>query len=168
MKIDRKTRSQRVRAVSAVAGMALLITGGSAGAASDSCREWRYEHSDWQAEVMHRYLTGAPQREIDGALFEMLQREAYLTSCDVSAQGSRGVLVGWRLVGRNPDEYGSAVLESVLERAGFDVGLRSELRDVVAPPSAPMNAPGTIANTAMNRGHRGELHPSGELSRDPR
>jgi len=117
---------------------------------------------------MHRYLTGAPQREIDGALFEMLQREAYLTSCDVSAQGSRGVLVGWRLVGRNPDEYGSAVLESVLERAGFDVGLRSELRDVVAPPSAPMNAPGTIANTAMNRGHRGELHPSGELSRDPR
>jgi hypothetical protein len=88
---------------------------------------------------MRRYLLGAPQRELDAAIFEMLQREAYLTSCDISVQGSRGVLVGWRLVGRSPDEYGSAVLEAVLERAGFDVGLREQLGDAVIQPAADVN-----------------------------
>jgi hypothetical protein len=82
--------------------------------------------------VVRLYLGGAPQRELDTALFEMFQREAYLTSCDTSVQAGRGDMVGWRLVGRPPEDYGSAVLESVLERAGFDVGLRSLFE--VEPP----------------------------------
>ena len=102
-----------------------MAAGASPAAASDSCREWRDEHLTWKTKAMCRYLLGEPQRELDLAIFEMLQREAYLTSCDSSVQIARGDMVGWRLAGRSPDEYGSAVLESVLERAGFDVGLRS-------------------------------------------
>jgi hypothetical protein len=96
---------------------------------------------------MQRYLRGAPQRELDEAVFEILQREAYLTSCDTSARSARGAMVGWRLVGRRPDEFASAVLESVLERSGFDVSLRSRLSGVVREPKRP-SAP--VANTAMN------------------
>jgi hypothetical protein len=120
---------------------AALLAGGGAQAGSDSCREWRREHCSWKAEVMRRYLTGAPQRELDEATFEMLQREAYLMSCDISVQGSRGVLVGWRLVERSPDEYGSAVLEAVLERAGFDVGLREQLGDAATDGAAAPSQP---------------------------
>ena len=138
------------RAACAAALAAALLTGGTARAGSDSCREWRREHCTWKAESMRRYLLGAPQRELDAAIFEMLQREAYLTSCDISVQGSRGVLVGWRLVGRSPDEYGSAVLESVLERAGFDVGLREQFGDELAEPPADANA-----TTAAARPYRG-------------
>ena len=86
----------------------------------------------------------------------MLQREAYLTSCDISARGSRGVLVGWRLVGRSPDEYGSAVVEAVLERAGFDVGLREQLGDAVTEPVADVNAT-TAAAATPTRQYRGGL-----------
>ena len=97
---------------------------GHAAAEVDSCREWRGEHFEWRAEVVRRYLGGAPQRELDHAVFELLQREAYLTSCEQSVSVARDEMVGWRLVGRVPDEYASAVVESLLERAGFDVGLR--------------------------------------------
>lgn len=147
------------RIAGAACGAALaaaLLSGGAAQAGSDSCREWRSEHCTWKAESMRRYLTGAPQRELDAAIFEMLQREAYLTSCDISVQGSRGVLVGWRLVGRSPDEYGSAVLESVLERAGFDVGLREQLGDAVTEPAADVNAT-TAAAVTPTRQYRGGL-----------
>jgi hypothetical protein len=138
---SQSTFAGRIAAAACGAALAAaLLGGGVAQAGSDSCREWRREHCSWKAEIMRRYLTGAPQRELDAALFEMLQREAYLTSCEVSVQGSRGVLVGWRLVGRSPDEYGSAVLESVLERAGFDVGLREQLGDAVTQPPADVNA----------------------------
>ncbi len=102
---------------------AALLAGGAAQAA-DSCREWRGEHRRFKTEVVRLYLTGAPQAELDAAVFELLQREAFLTSCDVSVEGARNELVGWRLVGRAPDEYGAAVVESVLERGGFDLELR--------------------------------------------
>jgi hypothetical protein len=95
-----------------------------AGAVPQSCRDWRGEHRRWTIEAVRLYLTGAPERELDGALFEMLQREAYLTSCDVTLAGARAELVGWRLLERTPEEYPSAVLESILERAGFDLELR--------------------------------------------
>lgn len=101
-----------------------LVLGASAQANNDSCREWRAEHRAWKTEGLRRYLRGAPQRELDAALFEVLQREAYLTSCDISVEGGRDELVGWRLVGRMPEDYGGAVVESVLERAGFELDLR--------------------------------------------
>jgi len=128
---------------------AVLFAGAGARAETDSCREWQKEHCDWKAKAMQRYLRGATQRELDEAMFEILQREAYLTSCDTSAQASRGAMVGWRLVGRNPDEFASAVLESVLERSGFDVSLRSRLSAFVGEPRGP-SAP--VANTAMSGG----------------
>ena len=143
-------------AACAAAQAAALLAGGAAQAGRDSCREWRREHCTWKAESMRRYLTGAPQRELDAAIFEMLQREAYLSSCDISVQGSRGVLVGWRLVGRSPDEYGSAVVESVLERAGFDVGLRAQLGDALTEPAADGNATTAAAVTPAPR-YRGGL-----------
>ena len=122
------------RFTSLTAAGAVILAAFGAQAGGDSCREWHKEHCEWKARAMQRYLRGAPQRELDAAVFEILQREAYLTSCDVSARVSRSEMVGWRLVARTPDEYGSAVLESVLERSGFDVDLRSRLSSAIGDP----------------------------------
>ena len=113
------------RGVGGAALLTSLLAGVAARADNDSCREWRAEHRVWKTEGLRRYLRGAPQRELDAALFEVLQREAYLTSCDISVDCGRDELVGWRLVDRLPEEYGSAVVESVLERAGFQIELRT-------------------------------------------
>ena len=134
------------------AAAALLLGANGARAGTDSCREWQKEHCEWKARAIKRYLGGAPQRELDEAVFEILQLEAYLTSCDVSGQSSRSTMVGWRLVGRTTDEFSSAVLESVLERSGFDVGLRSRLSGVI---SVPERRPAPIANTAMRTSQAG-------------
>ena len=125
---------------------ALLLWATAAQAGNDSCREWQKEHCDWKARAIKRYLGGAPQRDLDEAVFEILQLEAYLTSCDISGQSSRSTMVGWRLVDRTTDEFSSAVLESVLERSGFDVGLRSRLSGVIGEST---RQPAPIANTAM-------------------
>jgi hypothetical protein len=47
-------------------------------------------------------------------------------------------------VGRTPDDYGGAVLESVLERAGLDMDLRDQFGDELGPPAEPS----PISNTA--------------------
>lgn len=112
-----------VRGIGGAVLAAGLLASGNAVADPESCREWRTEHTRWKTEALRRYLRGAPQSELDTAVFELLQREAYLTSCEVSVRHGRDDLVGWRLVGRLPEEYGAAVAESVLERAGFDLGL---------------------------------------------
>ncbi len=112
------------RAVSAALLLGALAGGGAA-RAGDACREWQAEHDHWLVEVVGHYLDGAPQSEIDVALFELLQREAYLTSCEMSAEQARADQVGWRMVGRVPEEYAGAVIDSVLDRAGFDTELRS-------------------------------------------
>ncbi len=108
--------------------------------ASESCREWTREHARWKARAVRHYLTGSPQAELDAALFEVLQREAYLTSCEVPVRGGRAEWIGWRLVGRAPEGYGRAALESVLEQGGFELSLRDQLA-AVAPPAAPSRAP---------------------------
>jgi hypothetical protein len=131
-------------AACAAAVTVALLGGGAARADDESCRVWLREHCDWKAKAISLYLTGAPQRDLDAALFEMLQREAYLTSCEVPAQVSRAPMVGWRLVGRTPDDYGGAVLESVLERAGLDMDLRDQFGDELGPPAEPS----PISNTA--------------------
>ena len=125
-------RSARNRLAAAAAALPLLWAG-VAGAA-ESCREWRDEHGYWKVQAARRALGAAPRHELDTAVFELLQREAYLTSCEVSVRGARADLVGWRLLGRAPDEYGSAVLESLLERGGFDLDLRRLF--AAAPPPA--------------------------------
>lgn len=115
----------------AATGFALLaiFVAGSAAAASPTCRDWQEQHRAWKARVIALYLDGSPTRELDAALFELMQREAWLTACDVSVEGARAELVGWRLVDRSPEEYGAGVLESVLERAGLDLDLRPLFAD---------------------------------------
>ena len=92
--------------------------------ADSSCREWRVEHRQWKSEAVRRYLDGSPGKALDTAIFELLQREAYLTSCDTSLARARGSFVGWRLVGHTPDEYAAEVVDTLLLRAGFPVRLR--------------------------------------------
>jgi hypothetical protein len=147
-----KQCSRRIgRGIGGAALAAGLLAAWTAGADADSCREWRQEHQAWKTESLRRYLNGAPQREVDAAVFEVLQREAYLTSCEVSVQSGRDELVGWRLVDRTPEEYGAVVVESVLERAGFDVGLETIFAEppgrLAATPSAPRarNVRGVLA-----------------------
>ena len=111
---------------------AALGAGAAASAAgpgvSPACREWRSEHHHWSARALGRILVAAPQASVDAALLEVLQRETYLTSCPVSVAGARFELIGWRLVGRTPDAFAGALIESVLERAGIELDLRRRLR----------------------------------------
>ena len=123
----------------AIAGLSLLLIAGGAAADAESCREWRREHCTWSARAISRYLGGAPQKEIDEAVFELLQREAYLTSCEAPVESSRRSLVGWRLVGRVPDDYGSVVVEALLDNAGFDIDLRDQL--TIDATAVASNAP---------------------------
>ncbi len=143
------------RGVGGAALIAVALLAATTSAASDSCREWKLEHRDWKTLAVSRYLRGAPQRELDEAVFEMLQREAYLTSCEVSVEGGRNELVGWRLVGRLPEDYASAVVESVLERAGFDLALREMFATSAAPMgSAPLRNVGPPFPRRVSRGPR--------------
>jgi len=118
---------RRLRMLAALA-VAAVLGPHAARAAEEPCREWRVEHRRLTSEVLRAWLAGAPQRELDGFVFELLQREAWLTSCDLPVEAAREELVGWRLVGRAPDHYGAAVVESVLERAGFDPALKHIFR----------------------------------------
>ena len=117
------TRLRRTLRLLPALGLAATLGAHAARAAEDPCREWSAEHRSLTADVLRAWLDGAPQRELDAAVFELLQREAWLSSCELSGEVSRSELVGWRLVGRSPDEYGAAVAESVLERAGFAADL---------------------------------------------
>ena len=118
MSIDSLVRAGVVAAICGVLGAS------SAQAASETCREWTREHEQWKARVVGLALVGAPQREIDTAVFELVQREAYLTSCPARVDAQRPQMIGWRLVGLAPDEFSRAVIESVLEEGGFDLDLR--------------------------------------------
>jgi len=117
---------------SALLLLALLLFAAPAAVASDSCRVWRGEHHAFKARVAGLYLTGAPQGELDAAMFELLQREAYLTACPLSVESARDELVGWRLTGRARSRYASAVVESMLAQSGFDLAL-----DGLAPNLPP-------------------------------
>lgn len=117
------------------AALALALVAGAATAESDPCREWVVEHDHWKKEVVGRYLSPVPQEDLDKAVFELLQREAYLTSCDESVRAGRAERVAWRMLDRLPDEYAAAVVESVLDSAGYDLAL-DELRGG-RPAAAP-------------------------------
>lgn len=132
--------------LAALCAIGSLFQGSVAQADSASCREWRHEHREWKTDVLRRYLTGAPQSAVDAAVFELLQREAWLTSCDVSVRVGRDELVGWRLANKVPDEYGNAVVESVLDRAGFAVGLHELFIDVEPPVAKAPPAPAPRRN----------------------
>jgi hypothetical protein len=115
----RPSRTRRILRLLPALGLAASLGAHAARAADDPCREWSAEHWSLTADVLRAWLDGAPQSELDESIFELLQREAWLTSCELDDDAARSQLVGWRLVGRAPDEYGAAVVESVLERAGF-------------------------------------------------
>ena len=107
-----------------IAVLAVVCGAPPAHAVSETCREWLREHDEWKARVLGRVLAGAPPRAVDEAVFELVQREAYLTSCPARVDAQRPRMIGWRLVDRSPDEYADAVVESVLEEAGFALDLR--------------------------------------------
>jgi hypothetical protein len=107
-----------------VAALCVLLLAGGVQAVSETCRDWQDEHAEWKARVVALALADAPRRSLDEAMFELVQREAYLTSCPARVASQRPYMVGWRLVGRSVDEYPAAVLESVLEAGGFDLDLR--------------------------------------------
>jgi hypothetical protein len=109
-----------------------LVVGlaGSAQAGSETCRDWLREHADWKSKVLGRYLADAPRRVIDEAVFELMQREAYLTSCPTKVRALRPHMVGWRLVDRDVDGYAAAVIESILEEGGLDLDLRARFEGV--------------------------------------
>ena len=108
----------------------LLVTGQGAGATSETCREWWGEHDEWKARVVRLYLSDASPRELDAAVFELVQREAYLTVCATPVPAQRSRMIAWRTLDRPVDEYGTAVVESVLDQAGFDLSLDSVFRPV--------------------------------------
>ena len=124
-----------LRLLSALA-LAAALGPHAARAGDDPCREWRIEHRRLTGEVLHAWLAGAPQRELDASIFELLQREAWLSSCELPPEAGREELVGWRLVGRPPDHYGAAIVESVLERGGFDPALGHMFRRSAGERSA--------------------------------
>jgi hypothetical protein len=102
-----------------------LTAAAPASADGASCREWSAEHQAWKAETVRRYLEAAPREVLDTAVFELLQREAFLTSCDLPVSRAREAFVGWRLVGLAPDEYGRAVVQSLLAESGLTLDVRS-------------------------------------------
>ena len=110
------------------AGLAVAgILSGASAAKAGTCDDWREEHAQWKAKVLVLRLRGAPQRELDQSMFELLQREAYLTSCDLPSRFARTELVGWRLVGRDRIDLSEAVIDCVLEQAGFGLDLAVRL-----------------------------------------
>jgi hypothetical protein len=112
----------RVLTMTAIAWVCLMA---SASHASDTCREWWREHESWKARVVALYLGDGSQQELDAAMFEVIQLEAYLTACEGPLPGLRARLVANRTIDRPVDEYAAAVAESLLEQAGFDLSLES-------------------------------------------
>jgi len=113
------------------------LTAAAPASADSSCREWQAEHRNWKAEVVRRYLDGSTRQQLDTAVFETLQREAYLTSCDLPVARAREAFVGWRLVGLEPDDYGRAVVESLLAEAGLELEVRSWFGAMLSQAPAP-------------------------------
>jgi hypothetical protein len=130
--------------------VAALLAGDGALAQGDTCHQWRDEHRDWTVRVVRLYLTGGGRQELDTALFELLQREAYLTSCDTSLAVARESFVGWRLVGRTPDEYAAEVVDTWLLRAGFPVHLRELFGAGVDSPALVVRSQGHAGGLAAH------------------
>jgi hypothetical protein len=127
-----------VFAASAFAAWILLV-GGSASA--EPCHEWEHEHRTGKATVAHLYLQDAPQEDLDAAMFGLLRTEALLSSCQIPVSVARCEMIGWRLVGRFPSEYGSTVLESLLEQAGLDLALQDRFGSEFVPNGGPRCGP---------------------------
>jgi hypothetical protein len=133
-----------MRGLAALGLVATLFGSDGALARGDSCHQWADEHRDWTVRVVRLYLTGGGRHELDTALFELLQREAYLTSCDTSLARARGTFVGWRLTDRTPDEYAAyaaEVVETLLVRAGFPTRLRELFGADVSSGALALRAP---------------------------
>jgi hypothetical protein len=107
--------------------------------ADSSCREWESEHRHWKGEVVRRYLDGSSREALDTAVFETLQREAYLTSCNLPVSRAREAFVGWRLVGLVPDDYGRAVVQSLLAEAGLELEVRSWFGAMLSQAPEPVD-----------------------------
>ena len=133
------TRWWRLLILAAVC-VGLVAASSTRARADSSCREWTQEHWEIKSDVVRLYLAGASQERLDDSVFELLQREAYMTSCDPGKVVARVHQVGWRMLDRNPDEYGAIVIEGLLADAGMDLTLAGlfEVSDLASPPVAPL------------------------------
>ena len=138
---------RRTLAIAAVVWGCLVA---SAIEASDTCREWWREHENWKARVVALYLSDASQRELDTAMFEVVQFEAYLTACEGPVPGQRARLVSHRTIARPVDEYAATVPEALLEQAGFDLSLDG----LFLPGERAGEISGAFAPTARPRARR--------------
>ncbi|MDJ0787853.1 MAG: hypothetical protein QNK05_13670 [Myxococcota bacterium] len=146
---------RRIRRAALALSLCLAASSTAASAASEACREWWNEHQSWKAEVVHRHLAGHSQRALDEAVFELLQREAWLTSCERSARLGRDRLVGFRLVGQLPENYSGVVVETILEQAGFDLELQRLIGDAAkAPPLSSAATPSLRSGRSLGPGSR--------------
>jgi len=118
-------------AVLGAAAAALLVSSPiTARAEDDICKTWVKEHCMKKADYIRLYLdSSASMAALDRNLYEMLQLESYLLSCNMPEQRLRRSLVGWRLTGKSPDEYGQAVLASAYAEAGLELHPRHVLGD---------------------------------------
>ena len=135
----------------------MMALAGSAQAGSETCRDWMREHASWKGKVLGRYLADAPQRSIDEAVFELMQREAYLTSCPTRVRALRPHMVGWRLVDRDVDGYAAAVIESILEEGGLDLDLRSRFAGMGGARYAERADPRRAERADSRRAERADL-----------
>ncbi len=135
----RRTARRHARSLALSLGLSLLVA--ALPASADSCRDWIREHFDWKSEVARRYLGGAPTPALDAAVFELLQREAYLSSCELPVRDARRRLVGWRLVDHTPDDYPRLVVASLVASAGTELDVERlfvPARAEAPPPRRPV------------------------------
>lgn len=108
--------------------LVLLIAGlpTPAAAEDDICKTWVREHCMAKAEYIRLYLDPSVSAEkLDRRLYDMLQLESYLLSCNLPEQRRRRSLVGWRLIDKSADSFGQAVLASAYAEAGLELHPRS-------------------------------------------
>ncbi|MEE8312638.1 MAG: hypothetical protein V3R77_10280 [Candidatus Binatia bacterium] len=95
-------------------------------AEDDICKTWVREHCMAKADYIRSYLDpSVPAEALDRRLYEMLQLESYLLSCNIPEQRLRRSLVGWRLIGKSPDSFGREVFASAYAEAGLELSPRS-------------------------------------------
>ena len=157
----------RLLALAAIC-MGLLAISATRARADNSCREWTQEHWQIKSQIVRLYLSKAPQDALDAAVFELLQREAYMTSCDAREVVARSHQLGWRMLDRDADEYGAIVIESLLVEAGLDLTLGGlfEVADLEMQPRSLTQS--TTRRTAPEPlAAPGAIDPLGSLDADP-
>lgn len=116
--------------LAATAFAAMVLAPRPARAEDDICKTWVREHCMAKADYIRLYLDpSVSAAALDRRLYELLQLESYLLSCDIPEQRLRRSLVGWRLIGKPADSFGGEVFASAYAEAGLQLNPRSVFGD---------------------------------------